>query len=238
MYAFDAAALAREYADAYYASDDDPRMAAWADAHVAVWDALVDRALRLQPRATALLDIGAGSGGFLARVRARRPDLRLAAVESSAAARSGLAARVPGVEFLADDVRALSDVDVPARARFDVITVLQTLEHVADPLHACRAARAHLRHGGSLLVAVPNRSGLQALCLGDRAPCFANGTHLQFFSRRSLTRILRAAGFVRVRRLIEFGGGQRTGLPARVAQYALRAAGLAGELRFAATRTA
>ncbi len=229
----DAAALAREYGAAYYAAPDDPRIAAWAAAHASVWDALAARALRLQPDAKALLDIGAGSGGFLRRVRAQRPTLALAAVETSEPARVALAVSLPDVTFPPGGIAGLADLG----PTFDLVTILQTLEHVDDPVAACRAAHACLRVGGTLLVTVPNRRSLHVLRHGDAADCFANGTHLQFFAGHTLVRTLHTAGFGRVRRLVEFGGGQHDRVLPRLAQFALRALGLSRELRYAATRT-
>jgi SAM-dependent methyltransferase len=229
----DDAALAAEYRDAYYAAADDPRIAAWAAAHASVWDALADQLLRLSPAAQRVLDVGAGSGGFLLRLRARRPGLQLAAVEASPAARAALQQRVPGVVFVADRAEQLAQC---GDGSFDAVTMLQTIEHLRDPLAACRGALRCLRPGGWLLVTVPNRRAVQVWLRGRRAGCWANGTHLQFFDRRSLGRLLRTAGFTAVRRLVTFGGGQHRGLLPRTLQYALRALGVSTELRVAARR--
>ncbi|MCU0867800.1 MAG: class I SAM-dependent methyltransferase, partial [Planctomycetes bacterium] len=91
----DDAALASEYRAAYYAAADDPRIAAWAEAHARIWDAVVEQLLVRIPSLTDVLDVGAGSGGFLARLRARCPEVALAAVEPSAAAREALLRRFP-----------------------------------------------------------------------------------------------------------------------------------------------
>jgi SAM-dependent methyltransferase len=226
----DDAALAAEYRAAYYTGADDPRIAAWAAAHVPVWNALVDQVLRLQPTVQSLLDIGAGTGGFLSRLRARRPDVALAAVEASAAARAALAHAFPGIGLPADDAERLD----AGGGTFDVITMLQTLEHLHEPLAACRGARLCLRPGGLLLVAVPNRKSLAVLARGRVADCYANGTHLQFFDATTVVRLLGAAGFGRIERLIGFGGGQHTAWLPNFAQYAARVLGWSTELRFVA----
>jgi SAM-dependent methyltransferase len=177
-----------------------------------------------------VLDVGAGTGGLLARLRARRPDVALAAVESSAAARAALRRTFPGITLAGDDAAQLD-----ARSgTFDVITMLQTLEHLPDPLAACRGARSCLRPGGLLLVTVPNRRSLAVLRRGRAADCYANGTHLQFFAGATVIALLRAAGFSRIERLVGFGGGQHTAWLPNVAQYLVRVLGWSTELRFVA----
>lgn len=227
---FDAAAIAAEYRAAYYADAADPRIAAWASMHRPVWDAIVDQLSVLQPTASHFLDVGSGSGGFLARLRARHPAAQLAAVESSAPARDALHRQLPDVVFVAPTAEDLGQV---AR-RFDVITMLQTLEHLTDPLAALRGALHCLQPGGLLFATVPNRRSLVVLRHGRRADCHANGTHLHFFSRRSLFALLRRAGFTGMRRQLHFGGGQLRGRLAATAQYLIRALGWSTELRVVA----
>ena len=228
----DDALLEAEYRAAYYDGAEDPRIAAWAAAHQRVWDAVLEQILAIAPRATSLLDVGAGSGGFLLRVRTRSPALQLAAVEPAAAARAALRQRLPDVTFPAETADRLGDV----AARFDVVTMLQTLEHLRDPLAACRGAWTCLRPGGLFLVAVPNRRSFAVWRRGRAADCYANGTHLQFFAAREVRRLLRSAGFAHVRRLIAFGGGQHAAWLPSLAQYAARVAGFATEVRFVAQR--
>jgi SAM-dependent methyltransferase len=222
--------LAAEYRAAYYGDASDPRIAAWATRHRAVWAAVVGQLSELHPSASAFLDVGSGSGGFLEQVRLRHPRARLAAVESSAAARSALSTRMPDVEFVVGDAESLHE----ATGRFDVVTMLQTLEHLFDPLAAVRGAVRCLNPGGLLFATVPNRRSLAVLLHGRSADCFANGTHLQFFSHEGLVRLLRAGGFERVRRVVHFGGGQHTALFPSAAQYVLRRLGWSTELRLTA----
>lgn len=223
-------ALAEEYRAAYYRDAADPRITEWATAHRAVWDAIVDQILGLHPAATSFLDVGSGSGGFLERLRLRLPSATLAAVEPAAPARDALRVRMPDVTFVADQAEQLGQVAV----RFDVITLLQTLEHLHDPLATLRGALQCLNPGGLLFATVPNRRSLAVLRRGRGADCFANGTHLQFFSNKSLFTLMRRAGFRQVTRIVHFGGGQHTALASSLAQYFVRSLCLSTELRVVA----
>ncbi|HEX6812976.1 MAG TPA: class I SAM-dependent methyltransferase [Planctomycetota bacterium] len=232
MSRWNTAVLAAEYRAAYYADATDPRIDAWAASNAAIWDVLANQIVALHPAAKSLLDVGSGTGGFLARMSARCPSISLAAVEPSEAARTSLARRLGHVSIPARSAEELDSVT----SAYDVITMLQTLEHLPDPVAACQHAHRCLRPGGLLLVTVPNRNSVAVWFGGRKAGCYANGTHLHFFSRSGLLLTLRRAGFRRVRRLVGFGGGQHTNVALQSVQYALRALGWSSELRMAAWR--
>ncbi len=160
------------------------------------------------------------------------PTARLFAIESSEAACVAIAEKLPEVRIVADDAAGLGEVE----ERFAVVTVLQVLEHVADPAGLARAIHERLEDGGALLVTVPNLRSYRVRLNGLGDPLCFEPTHLQFFSAATLSRLLREAGFVRVERLIEFGGSNVRSLPGRMAQWALRRLGVSSEIRMLAWR--
>ena len=113
--------------------------------------------------------------------------------------------------------RALSDVwnggldDYLAAhpdARFDVLVFGDVLEHMVDPADALRNALRHLREGGSVAISLPNiaHGAIRAMLLQGRWDYAERGildaTHLRFFTRGTIARLLADAG-LRLERLFE-----------------------------------
>jgi 2-polyprenyl-3-methyl-5-hydroxy-6-metoxy-1,4-benzoquinol methylase len=107
--------------------------------------ALLQRHCSLQ---NSVLDLGAGSGAFVGRLRDNGfTDLH--AVELDAA------------KFRLDDVRPVSldlNVDFARQfsSRFDLITALEIIEHLDSPRLFLRQVHQLLPEGGMLLVSTPN----------------------------------------------------------------------------------
>jgi SAM-dependent methyltransferase len=104
--------------------------------------AIIRRIIAQQHRAARVLDVGCGDGGFLSTLP---PNLQKCGVEPSAAAVSQ--AKRLGVSVLGQTLG-----DLPAQAQFDVITVIDVIEHVADPAELLDQALSHLSPGGCLIV--------------------------------------------------------------------------------------
>lgn len=130
-----------------------------------------------------LLDIGSGRGAFLWPLVARFEELAVTAVDRLAhrvadieAVHAGGIARVRAQE---GDVTALPFAD----ASFEVVTILEVLEHLEDPAAAAREVlRVASRH---VLASVPSHED-------------DNPEHIQLFTRESLTELFERAGAERV----------------------------------------
>jgi SAM-dependent methyltransferase len=183
-----AEALDVAYRDAAYDSGEEAEYAS------DTYGDLLGRVMPELPDHGGALDIGAGNGAFLRRLLAAGID-DVVGVEPSAAP----------VAAAADDVCPFLRL-APFRAddfepgRFRLVTVFQTLEHVADPLELCRAAHRLLAAGGALMVVCHNRRAVANRVLGRRSPIF-DVEHLQIFCPVSLQRLLESAGFADVRLL-------------------------------------
>jgi len=106
------------------------------------------RSLDLDP-ASALLDVGSGTGEFQRRLRAEGHTGRLCVLDMSQAAVDAAGA-VQGIEGFLGDAQALPFPD----AAFDAVTARHMLYHVPDPVLAIREARRVLRPGGRFAAVV------------------------------------------------------------------------------------
>jgi glycosyltransferase involved in cell wall biosynthesis len=120
---------------------------------------------------------------------------------------------VPGVRERVDDfVLADLDAGIPPEAsgEFDTVLAADVLEHVRRPEQLLRDAKRVLRSGGTLIVCVPNighwyprfRTLLGRFDYDQRG--ILDRTHLRFFTRRSITKLLEREGF-RVQRVEPVG---------------------------------
>lgn len=141
------------------------------------------------------VDVGCGAGLLaepLARMGASVTAIDAApeniTVARSHAQRQGLAIdyRVGGVETLAGE-------------RFDLVTSMEVIEHVADPATFVAGLAAMLAEGGVMILSTPNRTPLSQLALiaiGEGLGMVPKGTHdwRKFLTPDELTALVEAAG--------------------------------------------
>jgi len=138
-----------------------------------------------------LLDVGCGSGSYLAQM------VRLGwrAVGIDVSERACATAAAAGLQVHCGMIR-----DVPlAEQSFDVVTIWETLEHVPDPRPTLERIRALISPGGRLLGSVPNIDTLYLRWFGPAYLHLDLPRHLLHFSRRSLRGLLERSGFRRIR---------------------------------------
>lgn len=146
----------------------------------------VTRFARYRTGRNAWLDVGCGAGTLLRAVTAN--GWRAVGTEvAPAAARAGQAAGL--------DVRVgeLDDLDLEP-ATFDVVSLVEVVEHVHDPVGLLKQAALLVRPGGALYVTTPHARGVSARLLGTRWSVVAPPEHLQLFSAKGLRAALAAAG--------------------------------------------
>jgi len=144
------------------------------------------QALAAHPAARTVLDIGAGTGTLVAE--AERAGLEAVGVEPSRA--------------FVQRARAANQVDVvqgvfphPALAgrTFDLVFLVDVLEHVPEPVELLRAAAHALAPGGVVLVITPDVGSAVARRLRGRWWHFRIA-HVGYFNQRSLAKAARRAG--------------------------------------------
>jgi SAM-dependent methyltransferase len=79
--------------------------------------------------------------------------------------------------------------------RFDVITMLDCIEHLPEPQRDIGAAFELLRPSGILVITTGDIDTLTARLAGKRWRLMTPPQHLHFFSKQSLTRLVETAGF-------------------------------------------
>jgi SAM-dependent methyltransferase len=137
-----------------------------------------------------LLEVGFGAGALL----------RAAARAGWAA--EGLEISKPAVDHVRKDglkvfCGPLSEARYPGGC-FDVVVATELLEHVDDPESLVREIARVLRPGGLFWATTPNVDGITSRILGLDWPMVC-ADHLHLFSRKGVSKLLRSAGFGRVR---------------------------------------
>ena len=153
----------------------------------------------------SLLDIGCGRGKFLDLARSR--GWQVAGIEP------GEEHTLYTKEKLKIEVTktSLEAAQFPAE-RFNVITLWDVIEHVADPKDVLKKVRSWLRPGGLILLATPNHQSLLNF-LARRVYVLSGGRikkplayffvpeHVLYFTPVSLRQLVKECGFVPVREM-------------------------------------
>jgi 2-polyprenyl-6-hydroxyphenyl methylase/3-demethylubiquinone-9 3-methyltransferase len=161
------------------------------DAH---WNGAAEDFMPLAGRRA--LDVGCGAGLLaepLARLGAAVTGVD-AAPENIAAAALHAAAGGLSIDYRAGGVEV-----VVAGERFDLVTSLEVIEHVADPARFVRGLAAALAPGGLMLLSTPNRTPLSRLAmitLAEGVGAIPKGTHDwdRFLTPDELTVLLESEG--------------------------------------------
>ncbi|MEK6303073.1 MAG: class I SAM-dependent methyltransferase [Acidobacteriota bacterium] len=88
----------------------------------------------------------------------------------------------------------LEEIDF-GEARFELVTMWDVIEHLADPLAAIRRAHSLLAPGGLIAISTGDIGGATARIYDRRWALLAPPGHLFYFSRRTLFAMLRQAHF-------------------------------------------
>ncbi|MDX3203698.1 class I SAM-dependent methyltransferase [Streptomyces scabiei] len=112
------------------------------------------RALPAYSEPESWLDVGTGHGHFPEAARAVHPYTSFDGIDATRGVRR--AWEEGRVEEAYQGLLTDPEITARLRARYDVVSMLQHLEHTADPRDELRAAHAVLRPGGHLLLEVPD----------------------------------------------------------------------------------
>lgn len=133
------------------------------------------------------LDVGCGAGTLLEAACGSGWDV----IGTEVAEGMAEPLRARGFEV---EIGELDQLRLPA-AGFDVVSMVEVLEHVHDPGALLGAARRLVRPGGSLYVTTPHGRGLSGRLLGLRWSVASPPEHLQLFSTLGLRIAVESSGF-------------------------------------------
>lgn len=146
-----------------------------------------------------LLEIGSGAGLFLKAFARQGWDVLGVEVNDDAA------------QFARDrlklDVRSTyaEDLDVPPSS-FDVVAMMDVIEHVPNPAETIATARRFLKPGGLLLMQTPNLDAFSRTALGEPWAVLSPAEHLYYFTEKTMTAVLQKAGFTSSSFIWSFAG--------------------------------
>jgi SAM-dependent methyltransferase len=177
--------LAGAYCDAAYDSGEEADYAAATYANK-----LPAIVARIGRRDTAL-EVGAGNGAFLARLKEAGFSNVIGVEPSHAAAATADAS-------IRESIRvSVFRSDEFSPGSFDLFACFQTLEHIREPRQLCEAAFRLLRPGGTIFLVVHDQASWVTRLAGERSPIF-DIEHQQLFTRASLRYLLESCGFEQI----------------------------------------
>lgn len=180
-----------ESLEAMYSSLEDSEYSLEADNRGRNFSIILNRLEKIIPSGGHLLDVGAASGIFMHL--AREKGFRVHGVEPSAQL-----VREARERYGLDVIQGTVD-QLPAGTTYQVITCLDLIEHMADPLEELRRITARLAPGGILVVVTPDIRSLAARLTGRRWWHYRIA-HVNFFSRPSLDRLIALLGLKTISR--------------------------------------
>lgn len=147
---------------------------------------------RLVPLGGRVLDVGCGTGEFLA---ALKPEYSTAGIEPEPTAAQWARERL-GLNVVTG---TLAEAGL-SETGFDLITFWHVLEHLPEPVQGLREAANRLAVGGRILVALPNPRSFDARIYGAEWVAWDAPRHLWHFSAEHIHKAATAAGLKVLRR--------------------------------------
>jgi SAM-dependent methyltransferase len=188
------------------------------------------------PASRTLLEIGCGTGQFLQLAQQR--GFEVSGVELNADHVAEARSRTNGSPIVCGDF-----MTEPFDRRFDVIAMLDLIEHLPDPLRALRRSCELLKPGGHVVVYTPNHGGITPR-VADLAYRVTRGSvagpvkeifdclHVVFFDVRSLQSALERSGFGVTRLVLSPYDPSRNDQATGVSALAVRMLEAAGSVCF------
>ena len=128
-----------------------------------------------------------------------------------------------------------ADMDAVPRGIYDLVSMIEVIEHLSDLWATLRSVHAALRPGGKLFVTTPNRKGWRARLEGGNWREARKKFHLLLFDEMSLRHHLQATGFDSIVR-VRFSPVVKAGFAMWATARTTQLAGMGGTLCVIASR--
>lgn len=133
-----------------------------------------------------VLEMGSNIGYFANFIKSRGIHVETVEINESLRAFQQLAYGIASY-------KSLDDLD--DRRRYDLVVMIDVLEHIPDPVDILKRLRAYVNDEGVVFIQSPHKNSLSAKIAGKRWNWWSAPDHLYHFSGKSLTLIARKAGF-------------------------------------------
>jgi 2-polyprenyl-6-hydroxyphenyl methylase/3-demethylubiquinone-9 3-methyltransferase len=180
---------------------------AWADEYIAP---RLIRGLTSEPNIRSVLDAGCGNGNLSARIAAH--GFEVSAFDASTSGIAHAQSAFSGVRF--EVASAYENLHERFGQVFDSCVCVEVIEHLYDPRTFVSRVFEALRPGGLFILTTPYHGYLKNLALAvtgamdSHYSALWDGGHIKFWSRATLTGLLRERGF----QVIHFEGAGRVPL--------------------------
>ncbi|MBB5390094.1 MULTISPECIES: class I SAM-dependent methyltransferase [unclassified Herbaspirillum] len=149
---------------------------------------LLQQAIRHHHNLKTVLDVGASTGAVLAAANYEK--IEAYGIEPDSAMAEPLNEQFPGRV-----INGYFPTDIaPLWPPFDLITLLDVLEHMITPVSFARSLKNNLAPNGLVLIQVPNYNSLLVRLEGSRNSNYCVG-HWQHFTDTTLTDVMGRAGY-------------------------------------------
>lgn len=135
-----------------------------------------------------VLDIGCFTGDFLELLQEEFADVCGFELQNDAV-------KIANKKLLGKVIQADVMTYTFPKKKYDIITLLGVVEHVADPMSLLKRSYSLLEKKGIVMIQTPNSSSLLARIMGKYWPPYSPVEHIHLFSRKSLERALEECGF-------------------------------------------
>jgi len=153
------------------------------------------RVAELVPRGSRVLDIGCSSGELTEYIRETRQAVVVGVEPEPARARAAIARGLNVYQGV------LTPSLVEKLGPFDIVLLVDVIEHLAAPADLLILARQSLARGGALILSTPNiahwsiRANLARGRFDYASTGLMDATHLRWFTRRTLRQLLETSGY-------------------------------------------